>query len=248
MPAALDRVETFGTVDLKDALVVVAFPTTGSASSIAAQFLARQLTLPLVGHLPLEEGAHLAAVEGGRITGLIRIYGGDVVCRLQGKCPRLYIVTTEVPVPKELTPKIAGILAGWAKGARLLLVLEGVQRDEADTEPDVWCAAGEPDVLKELAATKTKPMERALIGGILGPLVRAGQGVVPVGALIVEASKDHPDGRAAVELLEALGRIVPDVVMDPKPLLREAMALEGEIKQAQRSVEPPETEPPTSFV
>ena len=249
MPGVLDNVESFVPIDVKDALILVAFPTTGSASSIAGQFLVRQLSLPLVGHIPLAEGAHLAAVEGGRITGLIRIYGGEVVCRLQGHCPRLYVVTTEIPVPKEVAPKVAALICSWAKGARLLLVLEGVMRNEGDETPDVWCAAADPKVLKEFAGSKTEPMERALIGGILGPITTIARGVVPAGALIVEANKDHPDGRAAVALLEALGRIVPDVVMDAKPLLKEAMILEGEIRNAQKSAKvASEPEPVNSYI
>lgn len=248
MPLAFDRVETFAPVDPKAALVVVAFPTTGSSSSIAAQFLVRQLNLPLVGHIPISEGAHMVSVEQGRITGLIRIHGGEVVCRLKGDCPRLYVITTDVPVPKEVVPKVAALICDWAKAARLILVLEGVSRNEGDDEPDVWCAATDPTLLKEIEASKTKPMERALIGGILGPVSAMAKGIVPAGALIVEARRDHPDGRAAVALLEALGRIVPDVVMDAKPLLREALRLESEIEATRTSFQPTHAEPVNSYI
>jgi predicted ATP-grasp superfamily ATP-dependent carboligase len=54
---------------------------------------------------------------------------------------------------------------------------------------------------------------------------------VRTGAILVEATREHPDGRAAAALIEALDRIVPDVKMDAKPLLKEALALEEEIKR-----------------
>ena len=69
-------------------------------------------------------------------------------------------------------------------------------------------------------------MERALIGGVTSHLVLAGPARgVRTGALLVEASRDHPDGRAAAALIEALARMMPDVPIDHKPLMKEAQAL-----------------------
>lgn len=226
--------ETFKPVDLGDALVVVAFPTTGSSASIAAQYLIRHLELPLVGHVRVPELSAITAIQDGQATSAVRIYGGEVACKLEKGCPRVYIVTTELAPPPSVGLRMCEAVLDWAAkgGVHLVLALEGVVRSDGDDTPDVFCAAADASVLRELKKTGIAAMERALIGGITAHLLLlAPSRKVRSGAVLVEASRDHPDGRAAAALIDALAKIVPDVRMDPKPLLEEAMMLEGELKR-----------------
>ena len=245
--------ETFAPVDLKDALVVAAFPTTGSAASIAAQYMARNLALPLVGHVRVPELSSITAIEDGRATSAVRVYGGEVACTLGKRCPRIYLVTTELAPPPAVALRLSESVLEWAGrgGAHLVLALEGVVRGEGDDTPDVFCAAADASVLAELKATGIPVMERALIGGTTAHLLLlAPSRKVRSGAVLVEATRDHPDGRAAAALLEALSRILPDVKMDPKPLLQEAMALEAEISRMREGARGPtaSNEGTTSFI
>lgn len=237
--------ETFAAVDLKDCLVVAAFPTTGSAASIAAQYLIRNLELPLVGHVRVPELSSVTSIEAGRATSAVRIYGGDVVC-VGAKCPRIYLITTELAPPPAVGFRLAEAVLDWAArgGVHLVLALEGVVRAEGDNTPDVFVAAADGSVLAELKALGLPAMERALIGGITAHLLLlAASRKVRSGTVLVEASRDHPDGRAAAALIEALAKVVPDVRMDPKPLLQEAMALEAELRKVRDSAQamPPGT-------
>lgn len=225
-------VETFTPVDLRDALVVAAFPTTGSASSIAAQYLVRHLALPLVGHVRVPEFAAVTAIQDGQATAAVRIHGGQVACRLERDCPRIYVATTELAPPPAAAGLLAEALLAWAGkgGAHLVLALEGLVRAEGDESPDVFCASADPAVLRELRATGLPGIERALIGGITAHLLLQGRArQVRSGAVLVEASREHPDGRAAARLIEALARFVPDVPLDAKPLMEEATELERQI-------------------
>lgn len=229
-------VETFGKVNLKDSVVIVAFPTTGSAGSIAAQYLIRNLSLPLVGHFRLPDLSGLISIQDGIVTSAVRIFGGEVVCRIGKDCPSVYIVTTELPLPPPVLNHLAEAVMHWAaRGeAHMLLVLEGVGRAEGDDVPDVYCAAADSKVLKTLVKAGIPAMERALIAGITAQiLLEAPVRGVKAGGLLVEASRDHPDGRAAAALIEAVAKMLPDVVVDAKPLMKEAMALEKEIREAQ---------------
>ena len=232
--------ETFEKVDLKDALVIVAFPTTGSASSIAAHYLVRHLKLPLVGHVLAPELSGIMAIQDGRATSALRIFGGETVCKLDKGCPRIFLVMTELAMPPLMTLGIADALLNWAKqgGAHLVLALEGVMRGEGDETPDVYCANAQDGVLTELKKTEIPVMERALIGGVTAHLILAGPiRAVRTGALLVEATRDHPDGRAAAALIAALAKLMPDVPIDDKPLLREALDLEAEIRKTQQAAE-----------
>lgn len=242
-------VETFAPVDLKDALILSAFPTTGSSASIAAQYLIRNLELPLVGHLRVSELSSITAIMEGQATQAVRVFGGTVACRLDKACPRIYVVTTELAPPPAVALRVSEALLDWAGkgGAHLLLSLEGVVRSEGDDTPDVFCAAADPKVLAELRKTKIPVMERALIGGITAHLLLLGPTrKVRSGAILVEATRDHPDGRAAAALLEALAKIVPDVLLDAKPLVAEALLLEKELKRMREGTETSQFGPPTN--
>jgi uncharacterized protein len=148
--------------------------------------------------------------------------------------------------PPSVALKLSEILLDWAGqgGAHLLLALEGVVRSEGDETPDVFCAAASESVLKELRKTGIPVMERALIGGITAHLLLLAQArKVRSGVVLVEASRDHPDGRAAAALIEALGKIVPDVLLDPKPLMDEAMQLEQQLSRIRAGAEPLQANP-----
>lgn len=238
-------VEEFEAIHLKDSVVLTAFPSTGSAPSIAAQYLVRNLGLPLVGHFRLPELAGFVNIQAGQVSSVVRVYGGEVVCKIGKSCPRLYVVTSDLGLPPKVLERIASALLAWGSAgkAHLLLVLEAVGRSPGDDVPDVFAASPDPALLKTMLKLGVPAMERALIGGVGAQiLLEAPLRDVSAGCLLVEASKDHPDGRAAAALVEAVARMVPDVVVDAKPLLKEALALEQEIKkaQAQASNEPPE--------
>jgi len=246
-----EAIETFAKVDLADALVLAAFPTTGSSASIAAQYLIRNLDLPLVGHLSVPELSSITAIQDGRATSAVRVFGGEVACRLDKRCPRIYVVTTELAPPPAVALRLAETLLSWAGagGAHLLLALEGVVRGEGDDTPDTFCAAADQGVLKELAKTGLPAMERALIGGITAHLLLLGPArKVRSGAVLVEATRDHPDGRAAAKLVEALAKIVPDVVIDAAPLMKEAMELEAEVLKMREGAKPMANENGPQFI
>jgi predicted ATP-grasp superfamily ATP-dependent carboligase len=244
-------VETFAKADLHDALVVAAFPTTGSSASIAAQYLIRNLELPLVGHLRVPELSSITAIQDGRATSAVRVFGGEVACRLDKKCPRIYLITTELAAPPAVAMGLADAILRWSAegGAHLVLALEGVVRGEGDDTPDVFCAAADGGVLAELQKTGIPAMERALIGGITAHLLLlAATRKVRSGCVMVEATRDHPDGRAAAKLIEALGKIVPDVLIDAKPLMDEAMELEAEIGKMREGAGPKANDTGPQFI
>jgi len=236
--------EALGKVDLGGAVVLLAFPTAGSASSIAAQYLVRNLGLPLVGHFRVPDLAGLVAIQDGVVTSAVRVFGGEVRCRVGARdCPRVYLVTTELVLPPTALARLGDAVLGWAAAGKphRLLVLEAVVRAEGDESPDVFVAAADAAVLKDLTGAGLPAMERAVIAGITAQvLLEAPRQSVAAGGLLVEASRDHPDGRAAAALVGALGKLLPDVVVDAAPLQKEAQELEDEIRKARAQAEGPQ--------
>lgn len=222
------HVRTFTDADPTDALVIVALPSTGAASPIAGQYLINALEMPLVGDLAGEAFAGLIHVEGGRPTHPVRIHGGDVACEVDGPCRRVFVVSTEIPIAPEGMAVVAQAIRSWAADARLLLVLDAVVRDEGDDTPDVWRVATDAEAEKRVAGSGAEPLKKALIGGMTAFLLAEGSAA----ALVVEARKDHPDGRAAAALVTALDPLIPQIKVDAEPLLKDAMDLEEQVKAA----------------
>ena len=250
-PPAARAVETFAPLTLENAVVLLAFPTAGSASSIAAQYLVRNLHLPLVGHFRMPELAGLVAIQDGRVTSAVRIFGGEVQCRIGGDCPNVYLVTTELALPPLALARLGDAVMEWAVAGKvhMLIVLEAVVRAEGDESPAVYVAAADTKVLASLKKAGLPAMERALIAGITAQiLLEAPRRGLAAGGLLVEANREHPDGRAAAALVEAVAKMIPDVVVDAGPLMKEAMELEKEIQKARQQAQGTAPPPQATFI
>lgn len=242
---------TFEPIHWDDALVLVAFPTAGSVASIAGHYLQQKLDLPLVGCLLPDRPAPVAAVRHGLATGPIRIFGGETACELpRGQCPRLYLILCDLPLTAESVGPVSQAILREAAGAKLVICLDGVVRQRDDDTPDVWAVAPDKDLLPDLDLKGVGPIADAFVGGLTGQILLDAQGAkARVGALLVEAAADMPDGRAAAALIGAVDQLLPLTPVDPEPLIKEALALEKEISKAREAAEQ-QTPPPNmrSFV
>lgn len=247
---AEDRWITNRANDWKDALILTAFPTTGSAASIATHFLREELKLELAASIHIKGQGPIVVVQSGIATAPVRVFGGDATCdiKLQKRCRDLYIVTTDLVLDPAMMRRVAHLILEKAKadGAHMILALEGVVRGEGDDTPDLFMAAASPEVLEELQVLEVPTAGQALIGGMTGELLLEASGNgVPVGSLMVQASRRHPDGRAAAALIKVLDKLIPQVKIDPGPLEEQAMKLEKAIKQAQEEAQRSQDPMPT---
>ncbi len=233
------NVELFDSVDLQDALIVVAFPSTGAAAPIAGTYLHKHLNLPLVGHITSPDMTGVVHIANGIACSPIRIHGGETQCDIDGPCPRIFTITSEIPIPAEILGEVAEAIITWAAPSRMVLSLDAVGREENDDQtPDVFAGSATPAALKALESSKAETLVKAIIGGLTAHILSHGR-TTPfhVATLIVEAAQSHPDGRAAAALIETLDRLIPELKVDSKPLLKDAMELEAQIKKAMEDAE-----------
>lgn len=225
--------------DWTDSMVLIAFPTAGNAGNIAGHYLRKELDLPLLGSIHLDGQPGVVAVEGGLASAPVRIFGGPVECSLgDDKCPTIHLIVTDLPLGPAATEQVAEAIIDETRGARILLCFDAVVRDEDDNTPDVYCASGDEGILKVLAAPGVKPLPGGILVGMSGQiLLAAGRADLPAGALLVEATRDLPDGHAAAALVKAVDHMIPQVKVDPKPLQAEAEELEKLVKQAQKDAQ-----------
>lgn len=223
-------------IDWTDSLVIVAFPTAGSAASIAGHYLRRRLDLPLVGSMHLRDQSPVIAVQDGIATSPLRIHGGQVECRLgDEKCPSVYLISTDLTLQPEAMRWVGEAIVQETRGARMVLCLDAIIRDPGDDAPDVFCASPDAALRDVLISDKVAAIKEGIVIGMSGQiLLEAEARGLPAASLLVEAAEDLPDGRAAVALIQAIDALLPTVPIDAKPLLEEALELEKKFEEAAR--------------
>ncbi len=233
-------------------VIVSAFPSAGLATTVAAHYIVRSLQLPRIGRFESPDQAPIAVVQGGVVHPTVRVYGR----------PDLGLVLSEFPPTPAQSNSLARTILDNAerRAARMVLGLEGVvphptgEDDDAAPEPpaspgaaaapdapeQVWVAYSRRDAAleKAFAATKARPLEDGVIGGVSGSLLVQGIGrSVPVAVLLVSArvAEGLPDHRAGAALIEALDRLLPELRIDTGPLRTQAEEIEKALRAAIRS-------------
>lgn len=234
--------KTFG----EGSVLVSAFPSAGLATTVAAHYMIRALSLPRVGRFESPEIAPIAVVQGGEVHPTIRVYGR----------PDLGLVLSEFPPnPAQANPIARAILdAAERHKARMIVGFEGVvphpPGDEEEDEESavaeeqgpeqVWVAFSRKDasILQTFEPSKARLLEDGVIGGVSGALLVQGMGrSIPVVVLLVSAriAEGLPDHRAGAALIETLDRVLPEIKIDTGPLRDTAEQIEKALRAVIKS-------------
>jgi len=243
-------------------VMVSAFPSAGLATTVAAHYMIRALTLPRVGRFESPELAPIAIVQGGEVNPTIRVYGRK----------ELGVVLSEFPPSPSQANAIARTIldAAERRKSRMIIGLEGVVPHppgdgegteegesavaEAESPEQVWVAFSrkDPALVKSFESSKARVLEDGVIGGVSGALLVQGIGrSIPVAVMLVSArvAEGLPDHRAGAALIETLDRLLPEVAIDTKPLRAQAEQIEKALRAVMKShasAQPPTEEtPPT---
>jgi len=215
------------------AIILSSFPSAGLAATVAAHYIIRSLDLPRIGLVIPAEGTSIAIVQSGRVNPPIRVYGRA----------DLAIVLSELPVPPDLTTRLARMILDGAehRKARLIIGLEGIvphmaSEEELPKDETIWAIPVRPDPkqVEQLKAAKARLLEDGAIGGVSGALlVEALRRTLPVSILLVSAGmapEGFPDHRAGAALIETLDRLLPELKIDTGPLRTQAEMIERALR------------------
>jgi uncharacterized protein len=233
-----------GTTQMKPGGVVLScFPSAGLATTVAGQYIVRNLNLPRTGTFDGPETPSIAVIQRGRVNPPVRVYSREDFA----------LVLSEFPPLEAASGALAReILSGAEKrSARAVVCLEGViphpfseQEPEPGTQEDetLWAACSKPDPRLDQAfrAAHIRPLEEGVLGGVSGGLLVGGlHSPVPVTALLVSARAGvgYPDHRAGAVLIEALDRLLPDLKIDTGPLRTQAEVIERALRSAMQAQE-----------
>ena len=224
--------------------MVAAFPSVGLVSTITATYMISMLPVDQVCALESAAFPSLSMIYAKKPKFPARVYAS--------RDHRLAIFICEMPLPMSTHRPVAYALLKWAQdhGARQIVPLEGLPAEpEAPLagEPPVWGCGSTDRARAELEKRGIEQLETGMITGVSGVLLNEGRWrKADVIALLAEARPDMPDARAAVALVRALDKLLPEISIDLAPLQEQAKALEDHLtrlKQQAKPVVPPEPIP-----
>ncbi|MFH0815668.1 MAG: PAC2 family protein [Methanobacteriota archaeon] len=235
-------VHDYMTKDLTNSMVVVSFPTIGLVSTIAANFMVTNLKLELVGSFASDDFYPAAIVQDGVPMPPVRIYAGDHVCGPKGACNQLVVITSELPIKAGLIAPLADKIIDWCmeRKCHIVVAVEGVNSTDLPKDPvkifHVGSTPGSNGHLKDLG---TEPLLTGMVSGLSGLLLYKGNFAdFDVVCLLVEAHAEYPDSRSAAQVLTVLNKMIPQIEIDPKPLLGQAIAIEAQVRKAIAQIKP----------
>jgi uncharacterized protein len=228
---------------LTDCLLVVGFPSVGLISSIAANFIVRTMKLERIAAITSPNFPPYTIIQDGVPSHPVRIYAGRRTCEggTGEACQQIVVVLGEFMPPTELLMPLADLILDWAKhkGVKGIITLEGINVGEG--EPTTTVSVGTTGRARDMMMKyQISQMADGMVTGISGMLLAEGERVdTDVICLLGPAKADMPDARGAANLLEIIGRMLPELKLDPVPLLKEAEQIEQGMKAAMESMKAP---------
>ena len=239
--------------DVKNAMVIISFPTVGLISTIVANFLVSNLKLERIGAFVSDDFYPAAIIQDGVPTPPVRIFAGDHVCGPDGSCEQVVVVASELPLKTSSYSQLADKIIDWCRehDCSVVVTIGGVnQLDPIEEEVQVFHVGSNAKAESHLKELPSEPLENGMVSGLSGLLLYKGNlKDFSVTSLLAEAHIEYPDSRSAAAVLGVIDKMLPQIKMDPEPLLKEAEVIEEQIKKAMSQIKPmnpaelPETPP-----
>lgn len=239
--------------DIENAMVIISFPTVGLISTIVANFLVSNLKLERIAAFISDDFYPAAVIQDGVPTPPVRIFAGDNVCGPADSCDQLVVVASELPIKTASYTALADKIINWCRErkCKVVVTIEGVNsQNPIDDEVKVFHVGSNEEAIKQLKGLPTEPLESGMVSGLSGLLLYKGNlEDFSVACLLSEAHLEFPDSRSAAAVLNVIDKMIPQIKMDPEPLLKQAEVIEEQIKKAMSQIKPmtpeelPETPP-----
>jgi len=219
---------------LDRAMVVIGFPSIGLVSSIATNFIVKQMKLEKVAAIISDDFPPYSIVHEGNIIPPMRIHAGSRICDEKGeKCEHLVVITSEfMPSPNLLRP-VVDLIIEWGRknDANTILTLEGMNMGDNPEQKEILAVATGERCKSMLSTYGLKELNEGMVSGLSGVMLSEGDRLnQDVICLLGPARADYPDARGAARLLEQVAKMLPELKLDPEPLFKEAETVEKELR------------------
>jgi predicted ATP-grasp superfamily ATP-dependent carboligase len=218
---------------LSDAMMLVAFPGTGWAGSVAAYYLIETLKLKWIASMTSLRFPPIAVIRNGMPMPGIAVYGGPVSCGVDGKYGKLVVITAEFVPHPSIAGELSQTIFAWAKKKRIreIIIIESIASSGEGSDRDIRVIAT-TRAKKDIRRLGLESLDDGLFTGFAGQLsVEAQLSGFPAITLMVSAREGSPDAYAAARILEIIAPLMPALEIDPKPLFERAREIEQEMQR-----------------
>lgn len=232
---------------VKDALLLVGFPSRGLVGGVAANFVIEDLGMRHIGGLYDARFPPTVVVRNGVAHAPIRLFASDAKCGLDGSCDKLVVALSDIPLDPVLLNEVARSIIQWAKdeGIAGTVVLEGIKGNDAlhshngndgkKTTPRIR-GVRSLNSKHRFDQKKVEVVKDAMLSSYASSFLLAANelGVDLVG-FFIESRSDVQDAQAAVMLLQRVDPLLPNLNFDSREMKRRAGSLESKMKSTIKS-------------
>ncbi|ASJ06195.1 proteasome assembly chaperone family protein [Thermococcus pacificus] len=215
--------------EVKNPILIEGYPGVGLVGHIAANFLAKELKMDMIGYVESPFIPPMAMILEGKPNPPLRFYGKD----------NLIVAIADIYIPPTLVNEIARELVKYLKemDAGKVVSMGGIGIGFFKEQMDVWGVGAREELNKELEENGVKILQYGSIMGMSGRLLwEASRNNLDAYVLLGETFGDRPDPRAAANVIEALKKLVP-LEVSTEPLLQEARAIEEQLRRMHEQME-----------
>jgi predicted ATP-grasp superfamily ATP-dependent carboligase len=228
------KVIEFKDEDVSNSLLLIGFPSRGFVGTIAANYVVEQLRLRPFAGLYGDELPPTTIGRDGYAYSPVRFYTGAARCGPDGKCDKVVVIVSDIPLDPDILPMAARAIVEWSKenGVALTVVLEGVDAPSSrgkGKKPPAAKIYGLRSLAskQDLKAFHVEPVaDAALSSHAAALLLAANQSGVDAVALFADARADLPDARASGALLRKVDPMLPQIPLKAEILEKSAEAME----------------------
>ena len=215
--------------DIERPILIEGYPGVGLVGHIAANFLAKELGMEMIGYVESPFIPPMALILEGKPNPPLRFYGkGNIIVAVAD----IYVAPTLVnEIVRELTAYLK------ERNAEKVISLGGIGIGFFKEQMDVWGVGAREELNRELEEKGVKLLQYGSIMGMSGRLLlEASRSNLDAYVLLGETFGDRPDPKAAANVIEALKKLVP-LEVSTEPLLQEAQAIEEQLRRMHEQME-----------
>ncbi|NJD98689.1 proteasome assembly chaperone family protein [Thermococcus sp. LS1] len=215
--------------EIKNPILIEGYPGIGLVGHIAANFLAKELGMEMIGYVESPFIPPMALILEGKPNPPLRFYGKD----------NIILAVADIYVPPTLVSEIAKELVRYLKdmNAAKVISLGGIGIGFFKEKMDVWGVGAREELNKELENLGVKILQYGSIMGMSGKLLwEASREGLDAYVLLGETFGDRPDPRAAANVVEVLKKLTP-IEVSTEPLIKEAEMIEEQLRKMHEQME-----------
>lgn len=222
-------------MNLRGAYVLDGFPSIGLVGSIVANYVVSALGLRQIAVVDSDTFPAVSMIKNGVPNSPVRLYAGSV----GSDGDRVVVFVSEFQPPPHIIKDLGKTIMDWVEDhkCRMIISPEGISTKQSGRPPNtdgngrVLGVGSTPEARELLKSNDVDIFEGGVIVGLSGVLLNEGVNrIFDVITILSEASSEFPDARAAAAVTRAINRLVLKDLLDIGPLVKEAEAIEGNLK------------------